>query len=128
MNSIRIDGRLAVRTAWITILTLSASVLLKAAAATPALPEPRQMTIIYDDLDLTRLAGVAKLYRRIELAAAQVCKGLNSRVPENFARERLCARQAIARAVAQVGSPALSQYYASKAQRIDRPGTVAARP
>jgi UrcA family protein len=128
MNSTQTSGRFAARLAWITILTLSASTLAKPVGAAPTFADMPQVTISYDDLDLTRPAGVVKLYRRIELAAARVCERVNSKAPQNIAATRICAEEAIARAVAQVGSPALSRYYASRAHRIDTPTTAAAQP
>jgi UrcA family protein len=66
----------------------------------------------YGDLNLQRQDGVATLYRRIQLAANSVCTQVNHRMPQVALRERICATDATARAVAHVGVPALAQLHA----------------
>jgi UrcA family protein len=124
MNSSPVGA--AVRFACITSLTLSVSTLTTLAEADSILPEPPQQTVAYGDLELTRTTGIAKLYRRIALAAAQVCDVTNRKSAQNAARAKNCETQAIADAVSRVGSPGLSKYHASRNGQIDTARTAAA--
>jgi UrcA family protein len=70
----------------------------------------RSVTVNYEDVNLTTLAGATRLYQRISDAARQVCGepgyGLQAR--------RLwqdCYRAAVADAVAAVNSPMLTTVY-----------------
>lgn len=123
MNSTLIGE--AVRFACITSLTLGVSTLTAPAAAAPTLPDPPQVTVAYGDLELSRTAGIAKLYRRIALAAAQVCEVTNRKIPQNAARAKNCEAHAIADAVSRVGSPGLSKYYAARTRQMDTARTAA---
>jgi UrcA family protein len=73
-----------------------------------------QEKVSYADLNLSRPEGAARLYRRIERAAAKVCVTPNDRQLSNRARRDSCIEQAIARAVAAVGAPALTRYTAER--------------
>jgi UrcA family protein len=98
-----------VRTTLIVALGLYAT-----AQAVPAAERPdglRQETVRFADLDLTRSAGARELYRRIEEAARDVCEEPGSAGFAVAVRSRLCADRAIARAVADVGSPLLIERY-----------------
>ena len=62
-------------------------------------------TVGFADLDLTRRAGAAALYARIESAAGQVCAPLDDhRVLASIPHARRCKEQAIASAVADVNA------------------------
>lgn len=126
MNSTLIGERFAARLACITVLTVSVGALASAAGAEPALPAPPQVTVSYGDLELTRTAGIAKLYQRIARAAGQVCERTNGKVPQNAARARTCVTHAIADGVARVDSPGLSKYYASLTRKVGTQQTAAA--
>jgi UrcA family protein len=126
MNSTPISERSAARFACIALLALSAGTLATTAGAEPTLPEPPQVTVSYADLELSRTAGIAKLYRRIARAAAQVCERTNGKVPQNAARAKTCATHAIADAVARVDSPGLLKYYASITGKVGTEQTAAA--
>ena len=69
----------------------------------------RTELVQFGDLDLTRAAGVQALYRRIQQAARVVCE------PESAAGHlggnRECRSSAIARAVAEVDAPLLTERY-----------------
>jgi UrcA family protein len=83
-----------------------------ALASTSALAaEPIQRTVRYADLDLSQSAGVEQLYRRIKVAARQVCVPENSRDLQSVAAADHCREQAIAHSIATVDTPALTNYY-----------------
>jgi UrcA family protein len=72
----------------------------------------RARTVSFADLNLQRHEGVATLYRRIRNAANLVC--YESGVPpiQSQLSVRKCTSNAIGRAVAQVGVPALVALHA----------------
>ena len=76
--------------------------------------EPAKRVVNFADLDLSRDAGVAALYSRITSAAREVCR------PLDFWTERTrsfdCRYEAVARAIADVNSPALTSYYLTKSK------------
>ena len=71
----------------------------------------------FADLDLTRGAGVAALYARIQWAARQVCEPMIARDLPSEMRARACAAQALDRAVTDVNAPQLTSYHLAKAGR-----------
>jgi UrcA family protein len=72
-------------------------------------------TVKYGDLDLSRTAGAANLYSRIQTAARAVCGSpISSGVREALLLSRHCIDQSIARAVADVNAPTLTSYYLMK--------------
>ena len=77
-------------------------------------PEPARRVVNFADLDLSRDSGVATLYSRINAAAREVCR------PQDFWSERMrgfdCRYEAVARAIADVNSPALTSYYLTKSK------------
>jgi len=86
--------------------------------AAPAGYDVATRTIKYGDLDLARSAGAATLYSRIQNAARAVCEpATSSRAWESIRLTHRCVEQSIARAVADVNSPALTSYYVSKTKR-----------
>jgi UrcA family protein len=82
------------------------------AATLPAGEDVRRVTVRFDDLNLEQPRGVAALYRRLRLAAEQVC-GEPQRPGEAIlsADWRACVAQAVERAVGAVDRPALTAYY-----------------
>jgi UrcA family protein len=74
--------------------------------------EPPKRVVNFADLDLSRDAGVAALYQRITSAAREVCR------PEDFWTEKTrnfdCRHAAVARAISDVQSPALTSYYLAR--------------
>jgi UrcA family protein len=70
----------------------------------------RTQIVKFADLDTTRAAGAHALYRRIQHAARDVCEMDNARAfpSESY---RYCTSAAIARAVADIGSPLLTEYH-----------------
>jgi UrcA family protein len=76
-----------------------------------------QEIVKFGDLDLTRSAGAQELYRRITRAARDVCATATpGRFPVATAH-RGCTDQAIARAVATVDNPLLTERYEQKSHR-----------
>jgi UrcA family protein len=72
---------------------------------------PSARVVKYADLDLAREAGIAALYGRLRSAAREVCQPLDPHDLASLDAARRCERQAIERAVADVGAPALTSYY-----------------
>jgi len=76
-----------------------------------------QEIVKFGDLDLTRPAGAQELYRRITRAARDVC---DAAIPGRLAvaiAHRRCTEQAVARAVATVDNPLLTERYEQKSHR-----------
>ena len=101
----------------LSIFTLSANCL----AATPS-DKVRTQIVSFADLDTTRVAGAQALYHRIQHAARDVCDGNDAR---SYYKEsyKHCTSVAISRAVADVGSPLLTEYHqAATHAQILQPG------
>jgi UrcA family protein len=85
------------------------------ALAADALDRIPTREVSFAGLNLTRHADVELLYRRIAAAASQVCDTVPGPVDLGTkVRVKRCTSEAIARAVADVDVPALTQYYAVK--------------
>lgn len=85
-------------------------------------------TVSYGDLNLANTQGAAALYRRITLAAHEVCapaEQTGSLLPRPGYRE--CVRRAIAEAVAKVDRAELSAYHAQMEHRVPPATMVAAK-
>ena len=67
-----------------------------------------QTNVYYTQLDLATTQGSRALYRRLENAAEEVCPVGNSLLPGAVAASKECQRQAIARAIGQIGSSRLA--------------------
>jgi UrcA family protein len=77
-------------------------------------PEIPRQAVNFADLDLTRSAGVAVLYARIQLAARYVCKPVLPQDLGSAQRARTCAAHAVEQAVADARSPQLTSYHHEK--------------
>jgi len=75
---------------------------------------PTQRTVHFADLDLTQNAGSELLYGRIKVAAREVCEPVNIRELAFIAAANRCMEQAIARGIAKVDAPALTNYFSAK--------------
>jgi UrcA family protein len=100
---------------WINaaVLLLAGAWQYGAFASTPQSSEDvRRITVHFDDLNLEQPRGLAALYRRVRLAAEQVC-GEPQRPGEAIisADWRACVAQAVERAVVAVDRPALTAYH-----------------
>lgn len=89
-----------------------------AAAATSKL-EIVMRTVKYGDLNLGNPKEVEALYKRITVAANSVCEPEDSRTLELRSTVQQCQRQAIADAVKNVNSPALTSLYMVTSHRIE---------
>jgi UrcA family protein len=88
------------------------------AASTARSDQIPARVVKFDDLDLHRNAGAATLYSRISLAAREVCEPSDV-ITVKILRERAgCRQDAVARAIAEVNSPVLTQYYLGKAKAL----------
>ena len=78
-------------------LTCAAAAAVLLASATPALAQdgPRQMSVSYSDLDLTRTEGVDRLKQRVRAAVQAVCRADDQTLKQQL-RQKSCARQSAA--------------------------------
>jgi|SRR5579872_4566299 len=67
-----------------------------------------QTNVYYTLRDLATEQGTRKLYRRIVMAAQEVCPGYDSRWPQPVAASKECQRVAIAGAIASIGDARLA--------------------
>lgn len=97
------------------VITLGFSTVTASAADLTADPSANAATnnylVRYADLDLSKTEGAAALYSRISHAARIVCQSLDSRQIDIAVKYRACMQQAVAKAVADVNSPLVSQYH-----------------
>jgi UrcA family protein len=100
------------------VLALALSVPAACLAVPPGDEDPRSRAIQVSDLDLSRPAEAAQLYRRIERAAIYVCEPFASDSLARTMLYRKCVSGAVARAVADVNSPLFTQYVAHTNGRI----------
>jgi UrcA family protein len=82
-----------------------------ATAAQPAAAVPRA-TLYYSPHDLATDRGTRALYARIVAAAQSVCPGWDSRDLGAVAASRECQRDAVARAIGQIGNARLAAAHA----------------
>jgi UrcA family protein len=80
--------------------------------------------VTYGDLDLSRTTGEARLYRRIDHAARQVCASLDisqSVLPISMGEAyRSCLRDAVSNAVTNVNNPDFTAYVANRSSPLMR--------
>lgn len=101
---------LAINAAALTVLAPGA-----AQGAGPT--EIRSVIVSYDDLDLSKEAGVAALYRRIEAAANRVCGPKPTHDLRQFYAQRNCYENAVANAVGEVKVRQLAALHEQKMQQ-----------
>jgi UrcA family protein len=94
---------------------------LNAFAESPGFDQPPARVVRYGDLDLNQKSGVITLYGRIRTAAREVCEPIEDISIKLLRAKYDCRHDATARAVAEVNSPALTDYFA------DRSGAAAGR-
>jgi UrcA family protein len=90
------------------VLLTAAVPALSQAAGEPAVPTYQ---VNFGDLNLNSAAGTELIYRRIRWGAGIVCRHLEGREIAKQAAHQRCEKEAIGRAVAQVGHPRLTAYY-----------------
>ena len=86
-------------------IALSGPATLFAGMPTDAADNLAAVHVSYAGLDLSSEAGAAILYRRLKVAARQVCESLNERQLTQHARWAACYEKALTDAVAQVNQP-----------------------
>jgi UrcA family protein len=87
------------------------------APVSAALPEytTNSVKVSFADLDLSTNAGAETLYKRIQLAANQVCGSYRDRRSMKFYQDwKTCRSQAIENAVAKVDRPTLTAVHSNK--------------
>ena len=70
----------------------------------------RSETVRYGDLDLANQAGAVTLYRRLRVAAIDVCSNPSDGRYSSIPDYQRCVEQAMGGAVASVDQPALTTY------------------
>jgi UrcA family protein len=103
----------------LAVVTAAGMIMSAALAAGPhvnsAVPE---LEVEYGDLDLTNAEGVQALHRRLKAAAERVCPRDDGRVNvEQKAAARECRKQALDRAVRDIGSAELAALHAATTTR-----------
>lgn len=107
------------RMLWLSILTSTVCSVAMADTSVAVKSE----TVRYDDLRLISNVGAAVLYGRLKGAAERVCGGpMESSQIAQQKRYRACVDEALAKAVADVNHPVLSQFYEIK-RRAPAPST-----
>ncbi len=96
------------------LLVSALAVAASSLATADALVNVKSETVRYDDLRLTSQVGVAVLYGRLRGAAERACAPLESEQLPAKARYRACFDGALAKAVASVNHPGLTEYYEAK--------------
>jgi UrcA family protein len=122
MNTMNSSNRLRSLAAIAVFTTLAASYAGVAAARNPEL---LQVTVRYDDLNVSTAKGAATLYNRIRMAAQGVCWPLDHGDVSSKRQMDVCTHKAIVDAVTAIDQPALFAVYSAKnGQRL--PNMVAA--
>jgi UrcA family protein len=80
----------------------------------------------YDDLRLISAVGAAVLYGRLRGAADRACGRPLDNSLTMQARHRACVDDAVAKAVAEVNQPILTQYFETKRNAAAAPGRSSA--
>jgi UrcA family protein len=76
--------------------------------------DPPSITVKYGDLNLQTPAGVEALYKRIHIAATQVCDSGGDRNLSILTYDRKCAAASETQAIEKVHNAALSAFYQRK--------------
>jgi UrcA family protein len=95
------------------LLALTATVIASAPIC-HADDSPVSVRVKYSDLNTDTVQGAHRLYTRIEAAANSACGTSNTDAEVIMSGPGPCVRNAIARAVRDVKSPALAQVYIEK--------------
>jgi UrcA family protein len=97
----------------------SATALSLVAGSALAAYEPLQKVVRYSDLDLAKTEDAAALYTRLERAAKSVCRETFAGRDLTSKRMRLaCQSEALAAAVAEIDSAALTALHAAEQERV----------
>jgi UrcA family protein len=112
MDTFRKTRRLSL---WTVAIAASAACASLAQAQDLTSTEAHQLTVRYNDLDVSTVAGATALYQRLQGAAHFVC-GQEGRSLVEQSQWRGCVRSAVAQAVSAVHSPTLSAVEADGAR------------
>jgi UrcA family protein len=99
------------RNGWVALvaaMTTGTALLCSSAQAASAFGEIPTVAVHYADLNLTTDAGVRALYRRLQVAARQVCRSFESHEIGRATQRRACYNQALSNAVTKVNLEMLS--------------------
>jgi len=110
-SSDRAPARIAGVAGSLLAIALCGSATVLAADAPPA------VRVSYAGLDLTSEQGAKVLYERISAAADQVCPSADLRNLRAYYESRVCRKEAIARAIQEVGNPKLAAILTQHASR-----------
>jgi UrcA family protein len=86
-----------------------------ATASAQSTSDVTAIRVSYEDLDLQNEKGARILLKRIEGAAAGICRSQVSSRMDNVRWFRPCVREVMTRTVAQVNSPVLQALYENRA-------------
>ncbi|MGH8202776.1 MAG: UrcA family protein [Steroidobacteraceae bacterium] len=115
-----VSSRPRVLTATLTVLgvlTAATALVSPAIGANEPSADGMQTNVYYTQVDLATAQGTRALYRRLERAAEEVCPVSSSLLPGAAAASQECQRQAIARAIGEIGSSRLAAIDAQTAAK-----------
>jgi UrcA family protein len=106
-------------TALAALGALSTAALFASPVASAAQPtdEIPQTAVYYSLFDLSTDQGTHSLYKRLVNAARMVCPGYDSRDLAAVADSRACQREAVTRAIVQIGNGRLASVHAHASAR-----------
>lgn len=107
----------------LVLIAAAAGSLSTASTVAFATTEVRTARVSYADLDLSRDAGVERLYARLKAAAESTCGQADNRDLGALADQQRCVSNALRRAVQQVHSERLSALYLADTSK-SRPAEV----
>ena len=108
-----IPARAAGSAAKFTLLLLGSLAGVMAAGAASAAGDVPAVSVKYSQESLATNGGVYDLYRRITIAAKQVCPDVSIRELSALHRVAECREQAVARAIRQIDNSRLAALYAT---------------
>jgi UrcA family protein len=98
-----------------------------AAEAAVASDDIPHVAVAYDDLNLSHVEGVHKLYQRLKSAAEQVCRVYDGKDLDRHVMFIQCSQVALDNAVSAVAFPALTRIHVARAAKAARTERVASR-
>ena len=90
---------------------------------------PKSLTVQFADLDLSKDAGLARLFDRIKGAATRVCSGHSGGTTLRDKQQyETCVDFALSNAVARVDRPELTDYIVGRHSIEKKAAKIASRP
>jgi UrcA family protein len=117
MNLVTVNLQLTALTRTALLVGCSLVGALGVAQADTPTDEAPSLVVRYGDLDLATDAGVQALYRRLAVAAQEVCPFEDSKSLAQVSYSHTCRAKAIARAVHDINSPRLAALQAGHSNR-----------